>query len=235
MPSPPIPRRFRGLHPGFPLIELLVAISIIAILIGILLPALSVARRRAQAIQCMSNTRQIVMALDPFATDRKGAYPIAAGVLAWDQTNNHTPPASLKNFGELPPWSQQVYENLDSRDVFTCPSYPGEAQTNHYFLSTRAAFVQHGVRAPVIRQWLKFPSLTVLAGESNRNDWDPNDADRDDYTLSAIEWDHEASANHWEPHHEGTMHLAFADGHAAPFKQFEPQSMTFRYRTMSDW
>ena len=65
------------LRPAFTLIELLVVISIIALLVGILLPALSSARDAARAIACGANVRQFAIASTAYATDNKGALPTA--------------------------------------------------------------------------------------------------------------------------------------------------------------
>jgi prepilin-type N-terminal cleavage/methylation domain-containing protein/prepilin-type processing-associated H-X9-DG protein len=76
----PRPTSRLGLRRGFTLVELLVVIGIIAILISILLPALTHARKKANAVGCASNMRQIYLAMMMFAQDNKGNLPDTYGV-----------------------------------------------------------------------------------------------------------------------------------------------------------
>ena len=104
-------------HPAFPaarsprraftLVELLVVIGIISILISILLPALNKARKKAQAVQCGSNMRQIYMAALLFSQENKGHLPrcyLAYPELSTAATGNPQYPT----YGDVCGWAQKT-------------------------------------------------------------------------------------------------------------------------------
>jgi len=136
--------RFASCRFGFTLIELLVVVSIIALLIGILLPALSKARKTAQRILCASNQRQIGQAVFYYTNDfndyvpREGHY--------YDDYNGDS----------RIPWAFAFRKYIDNRaggdylvrcqkggqgdafayvDVYRDPSFPRQEHNIHYVVN----------------------------------------------------------------------------------------------------
>jgi prepilin-type processing-associated H-X9-DG protein len=109
------------------LVELLVVIAIVGILLGLLLPAVQAARESARKTQCMSNLRQIGLALDQYvdAQGSRGRFPDAASM-----------PKSVNPEPRLPSIVEVLGDRVENnKELFHCPSdrqYPGEEGSSYF-------------------------------------------------------------------------------------------------------
>jgi prepilin-type N-terminal cleavage/methylation domain-containing protein/prepilin-type processing-associated H-X9-DG protein len=206
---------------GFTLIELLVVIAIIAILAAILFPVFAQARDKARSANCMSNTRQMALAVLQYAQDYDETYP--------RDTND----------GQKTFWMDYVQPYVKNESIWRCPSRgdtskrvnPGRANEftaygiNWFFLGTYYDNVK--IKAIDGRQYTSVkvctlaqvgaPAQTYMLAESS---WRYDRQMNSDGVIYAIyppempkDWTWAHPFGCLASRHSGGGNIAFCDGH----------------------
>ena len=218
---------------GFTLIELLVVIAIIAILAGMLLPALGKAKAKAQGIKCLNNNKQLMLAWMLYADDDEGslvhAYGTAHGWMGTSTLDYSTKPSNWdfnQDIARSPLWSYTG----NAAAIFKCPA-------------DKSSVMVDGTRLPRVRSmsmsswvggndgkhtWYGGPEWRMYLKQSDFVDPGPSQTwvfidEREDSINDGfwVTWmpdypdlaatrivDYPAS------YHNGAADLSFADGHA---------------------
>lgn len=203
---------------GFTLIELLVVIAIIAALMGILLPSLNRARQQARKIACLSNMRQMGVAISAYLTDSEYRLPpsschiddpndhwlrVLAGYTR-EQLLFHCPSDTAKNFVE---WNRPLDEQKNAR--YSSFAVNALLDPIHFRYGARRNRYNdtNQIKHPQATIWISEAPDTEnfnLADHIHPEMWEGSV----EYAKQFIAWDR----------HKGTSNYLFADGHAENMK-----------------
>jgi prepilin-type N-terminal cleavage/methylation domain-containing protein/prepilin-type processing-associated H-X9-DG protein len=212
---------------GFTLVELLVVIGIIAVLIALLMPALSNARSQAMTVRCAANLHDLGKAMQNYANDYKGKIPrgyyyfpyYQQGYILWAEALSKYVGHPVEVADTGPGRDRVMAEEFRQIEAYQCPVFPNEECALDYVSNS---WVTGGDDSPMIQiSRIKRSAEIVFLTEANvthvnrlpdqfwaHDVWEaahfPVDAAGNKQTTARIMNDER---------HRGQVNLLYLDGH----------------------
>ena len=186
---------------GFTLIELLVVIAIIAILAAILFPVFARAREKARQNACLSNVKQMALAVQMYAQDYdESMVPAYGATVRFTRTDGATVNTTI--------WYGHLHPYMMNAAIYMCPSAVEPAYANISNYGINLAITTPAAGDSIKLGEIKYPAETVVIADSaydalrvNTNHWRirHNNGNRSTFIPAR---------------HNGGANIAFCDGHA---------------------
>ncbi|MFH1904200.1 MAG: prepilin-type N-terminal cleavage/methylation domain-containing protein [bacterium] len=222
---------------GFTLLELLVVTAIIAMLSSILLPALSKAREKGRQTVCISNLKEIFLAIEMYKNDNDGYYPLCSDCTNYVSGLSKGDPypsgpqifwtgAQYTAEGELDFTGSPIYSYLKMGEIKTCPNFKQFSKTAYQPASGGYGYNKQFVGGNLgSSQWfykqhkdsdIKNPSETVIlsdtAGIRSGAIVENYDLSAPYYkTIGGVSWNQLSPSMHFR--HNGLANVVWCDGH----------------------
>jgi len=228
----------RPLH-GFTLVELLVVIAIIAILLSVLMPALSAAKEMARATDCLVNQRSLSMAVWMYITESDGSYPAAWNIytspsIAWCGGYYKQDGVKYMDVTMSPLWPY-----IQQKKVLACKSYtptgvkyPGSGQISGFGINCQYVagdpvvdtgdgyYGMTSYARPAKESQIAKPAETILFADCSRVKGGVHTEDIFVFPL----YKHDSSDRNYATfhfRHKQEANAAFCDGHVGSIAPLE--------------
>jgi len=187
---------------GLTILELLIAIAVVAVLIILAIPATGVIQERFKSIGCINNLRQFGVTFASYAADHsrrlpRSEYNSNGVVVNWQNAlDNYITPA-FSNLGK----------SKVTRSIFICPSEPPPLATC-YALNQEFRIDAQGDKSLIRQAEIVSPSKYVLIADAHGSSW-----------ITSGRKTKMVEVNKLTRRHSGFPNFLYADGHAASFTQ----------------